>query len=508
MRGGTCGFCLEAANLASKVLVQRKWRMKIVLDLDYLDSQDDTIVAVSTPPGEGGIGIVRLSGSRALEIGCSHFRRKQDLSRGSGLKRDFSPAARKLYHGYFTDQQGEAIDEILFSYMPGPHSYTCEDVVEINAHGGILSIRNILNALMHSEARLAAPGEFTRRAYLNGRIDLVQAESNLALIRAKTEKGMKAALQGVQGKLSASIYDLRRTLLDISAEIEVNVDFPHEDVEWELQHRGEIISQVQVCKEQVDRLRERHRAGKILQEGLKTVIAGKPNVGKSSLYNYLLGENRALVTDIPGTTRDLLSDFINIQGIPLKIMDTAGIRVDGDVVERLGMDISRHALEEADLIIFILDAGTGITEEDHYVYRTMDEMGEASLIILVNKIDLTTGMTPEVIGQVFQYDGLVYASILENIGMDELKRAIIEKTYAGEIQGEEGALVLEARQGELLQRAAALLQDALVSLEGNMPMDIITIDLNQAYERLGEIVGEHMKGDLLEVIFGRFCIGK
>ncbi len=479
-----------------------------MLDLGYLDSQDDTIVAVSTPPGEGGIGIVRLSGLQALEIGCSHFRRKRDQSRKNSHNQDFSPSARKLYHGYFIDQQGEEIDEVLFSYMPGPHSYTCEDVVEINAHGGIISIRNILNTLTNSGARLATPGEFTRRAYINGRIDLVQAESNLALIRAKTEKGMKAALQGVQGKLSASIYDLRRILLDIIAEIEVNVDFPHEDVEWELQHRSEIIDQIQSCKEQIDRLQVKHKAGRILREGLKTVIAGKPNVGKSSLYNYLLGENRALVTDIPGTTRDLLSDFINIQGIPLKIMDTAGIRVDGDTIERMGMDYSRHALEEADLIIFILDADTGITEEDHFVYRTMGEKGEAPLIILVNKIDLTAGMTPEDIGQAFHYDGLVYASILENRGIDELKRAIIEKTYAGEIQGEEGALVLEARQGELLYRVTALLQDALTALEGNMPMDIITIDLNQAYERLGEIVGEHMKGDLLEVIFGRFCIGK
>lgn len=479
-----------------------------MLELDDLENQDDTIVAISTPPGEGGIGIVRLSGHRALEIGRSHFRRKRIQTCKNSRDQGFTPRPRKLYYGYFIDQQGEEIDEILVSYMPGPQSYTCEDVVEINAHGGIISVRRILNALMQSGARLAAPGEFTRRAYLNGRIDLVQAESNLALIRAKTEKGMKAALQGVQGKLSANIYDLRRELIDIIAEIEVSVDFPHEDLEWEIQQRLEIMGKIQSCKRQIDLLLKKHKAGRVLQEGLKTVIAGKPNVGKSSLYNYLLGENRALVTDMPGTTRDLLSEFINIQGVPLKLMDTAGIRVDGDAIERMGMDYSRHALEEADLIIFILDAGTGITEEDRFVYRTMAEKGGTSLIILVNKIDLNPGMTPGDIGKAFHYDGLVYASILKNLGMDELEKTIIEKTFAGEVQGEEGGLVLEARQGELLQRAASLLQDALDSLEASMPLDIISIDLTQAYERLGEIVGEHMKDDLLDVIFGRFCIGK
>ncbi len=474
---------------------------------DPIPGQNDTIVAVSTPPGEGGIGIVRLSGPGALGMALAHCKLQTKKATGSRGKDHFVPAPRRLYLAYFLDHEGEAIDEILFSYMPAPHSYTCEDVVEVNAHGGALSVGKILGTLLRSGARLAEPGEFTRRAYLNGRIDLVQAESSLALIRAKTEKGMKAALQGVQGSLSAVIRDLRSQLMEAAAEIEVNVDFPHEDLQWELEHRDEIEGKIRRLKAEVDYLLEKHKTGRILQEGLKTVITGKPNVGKSSLYNALLGENRALVTNIPGTTRDLLIDFINVQGVPLKIIDSAGIRVDGDALERLGMDYSRRALQEADLVILLLDASTGLTDEDCYVYKAVEEV-EAARIILVNKMDLNPHFSRAEVSGTFQADAILFVSLAENRGLQELQEAVVDLTFSGEMQGEEGALVLEARQGELLRRAAGCLQEALRSFGEQMPLDLTTIDIKQAHDSLGEVIGEQVPADLLDMIFERFCIGK
>ncbi len=475
------------------------------------DMDNKTIVALSTPPGEGGIGIIRLSGSAALKIAKQYFAFK---TKQGGLKKaddKFKFKPRKLYYGYFLDEQGEEIDEVLLSYMAAPNSYTCEDVVEINVHGGIISVRKILELMLQGGARLAEPGEFTRRAYINGRIDLVQAESTLALIRAKTDKGMKAALQGVKGNLSKTISKLRNQLLEVAAEIEVNVDFPHDDIEREVKHRKDMENQIQEVYDQVQKLIEKHKAGKVLHEGLKTVIAGKPNVGKSSLYNILIGEDRALVTDIPGTTRDLLMDYINIKGVPLRIIDTAGIRSDGsiaDKVEQLGVNYSRQALEEADLIIFVVDAETGITPEDRVVYQYMVNNSEAARIIFVNKMDLNNTIQEEEIIEALQDDVIVYASLLHEQGLEELEQAILNTTYAGSIKGEEGTLVLEARQGELLQKAAASLKEALVSIQDEMPMDLITIDLNHSHGCLGEIIGDNMKADLLDVIFSRFCIGK
>lgn len=465
---------------------------------------NDTIVAISTPPGEGGIGIVRLSGPKALIYGLSNFvlgKRKKKIEK-------FNPEPRRLYYGFMVDDGGNEIDEVLLSYMPAPHSYTCEDVVEINAHGGIIPLKKILELMQEKGARMAEPGEFTKRAYLNGRIDLIQAESTLSLIRAKTEKALNAAIQSLKGALSKEIKEIREKLFEVMADIEAEIDFQHEDVELELRIFGDVVERLKAIRLKVNYLLERRMQGKILQEGLKTVIIGKPNVGKSSLYNLIIGEERAIVTDLPGTTRDLLIDYINLKGVPLKIIDTAGLRREGDLVEQKGMQFSRKAIEEADLIIFMLDAGTGITQEDRWIFESLPQKEEKVIIIVLNKIDLERKISLEEIKKNFACDSVVETSIIKNIGMEKLEDAILEKAYSGRIKGEEGLVILEVRQEELLSRASQLIGEALQALETGLPLDLITIDLNQAQKALGELLGEEFSEELLDYVFKRFCIGK
>ncbi len=468
---------------------------------------NDTIVAVSTPPGEGGIGIVRISGEQSLQLALQIFVSARQ-KKGKNGPDNFNPEARKLYYGYVVDEQGSEIDEVLLSYMPGPYSYTCEDIVEINAHGGMVPLRKIVELIIKKGARPAEPGEFTRRAFLNGRIDLVQAESILSIIRAKTEKGLQAALKNVKGFFSEEIAAIRAELVAIMAEIDAQIDFPEEDLLLDDRQYELLAGRLAVLQEKLQRFEKKRRQSRILQEGLKTVIAGKPNVGKSSLYNYLLGEERAIVTEVPGTTRDLLMEFVNIKGVPLKIIDTAGLRTESDSVEKIGIKISQKAIAEADLLLFVIDASTGITAEDRWVFEQLQRDGGCSIIIIANKIDLGQKLTSAKIEKEFKCGSVVETSILTGAGLVELEDKVEEIVFAGEASAEEGAIMLEARHEQLLEKAITYLEDASRSLQGKIPLDIISIDLRMAQRHLAELVGEEVGEEVLDYIFSRFCIGK
>ena len=465
----------------------------------------ETIVALSTPPGEGGIGIVRMSGPDSLQIASNIF-----IPGGKkGKESNFVIIPRRLTYGHIIDEDGNIIDEVLICYMPAPHTYTREDIVEVNAHGGALILKTILQLLIKKGARLAEPGEFTRRAYINGRIDLVQAESILSIVNAKSFHALKAAQQNLKGLLSTQIKEITWKLNEILAEIEAGLDFYQDDLEDEVTSYEVIMERVKELISVMEQLQEKSRKGRILQDGLKTVIVGRPNVGKSSLYNYFLGEERAIVTEIPGTTRDLLAEYVKLKGIPLRIIDTAGIHKKGEQhpVEKIGIRFSKKAIQEADLLLFLLDASSGITEEDIWIYKNLPDKKDA-LLFVINKIDLDDKIDVNVFKEIFQSDSLVKLSVKTGEGITKLEEKIENYVFSGETGAGESTLVLQLRQGELISRAKHYLQNAFNSMENNMPLDIIIIDLKMVQDILAEFLGENIQEDLLDNIFGKFCIGK
>ena len=380
------------------------------------NNDNDTIAAISTPPGEGGIGIVRISGPESKNIALKIFVGAGEKC-GSEKNKEFNPLSKRLYYGYIVDENGKEIDEVLLSFMKAPYTYTREDIVEINAHGGLVPLGKILKLVMEKGARLAEPGEFTRRAYLNGRIDLLQAESILSIVRAKTEKALSAAIQGLKGIISGEIIKIRNEIIDILTEIEADIEFSHEDPDIvESEQYGDIAGKVKGLEGRLELLLKKRKQGKILQEGLKTVIIGKPNVGKSSLYNYLVREERAIVTEVPGTTRDLLIEYINIKGVPLKLIDTAGLHKSGDLVEKIGMEISKKAIKEADLLLFILDAYSGITDEDKWIYEQIPLDSRKNLLVIFNKIDLNEAPGKELFRGQWEYKLFLETSMLRGKG--------------------------------------------------------------------------------------------
>ncbi len=465
----------------------------------------ETIVALSTPPGEGGIGIVRMSGPDSLQIASNIF-----IPGGKkGKESNFVIIPRRLTYGHIIDEDGNIIDEVLICYMPAPHTYTREDIVEVNAHGGALILKTILQLLIKKGARLAEPGEFTRRAYINGRIDLVQAESILSIVNAKSFHALKAAQQNLKGLLSTQIKEITWKVNEILAEIEAGLDFYQDDLEDEVTSYEVIMERVKELISVMEQLQEKSRKGRILQDGLKTVIVGRPNVGKSSLYNYFLGEERAIVTEIPGTTRDLLAEYVKLKGIPLRIIDTAGIHKKGEQhpVEKIGIRFSKKAIQEADLLLFLLDASSGITEEDIWIYKNLPDKKDA-LLFVINKIDLDDKIDVNVFKEIFQSDSLVKLSVKTGEGITKLEEKIENYVFSGETGAGESILVLQLRQGELISRAKHYLQNAFNSMENNMPLDIIIIDLKMVQDILAEFLGENIQEDLLDNIFGKFCIGK
>ena len=456
----------------------------------------DTIAAISTPQGEGGISIVRLSGPDSIRIVESIFKpaRRRRLSRVK---------SHTLTYGHIIDPStGEVIDEVLVSVMRAPHTYTREDVVEINCHGGALVTQKVLELVLERGARLAEPGEFTKRAFLNGRIDLSQAEAVIDLIRAKTELSLKAAASMLSGELSKKVEGMREELLNLLAEVEASVDFPDEDLDFlppeELKRRMEGVAR------QMEELIETADEGRILREGVRTVIAGKPNVGKSSLLNRLLREDRAIVTDIPGTTRDSIEEYLNIGGIPIRIVDTAGIRVTDDPVEREGVRRSVRQIELADLVIAVFDASQPLSEEDMELVRLIS--GKTALVVL-NKIDLPLRID---VGKLEELTGRkpIRISALKEIGLDELKNEMVKLITRGRVPLSESPIAINARHKDALKRALESLRFAIESVDQGMPPEIVAVDLRGALDCLGEIVGAVTTEEVLDRIFSQFCIGK
>ncbi|AKU26746.1 tRNA uridine-5-carboxymethylaminomethyl(34) synthesis GTPase MnmE [Anoxybacillus geothermalis] len=461
-------------------------------------TQLDTIAAISTPMGEGAIAIVRLSGDEAVEITDRLFRSPS----GKRLK---DVPSHTIHYGHIVDpKSGRVVEEVMVSVMRAPKTFTREDVVEINCHGGFVSVNRVLQLVLANGARLAEPGEFTKRAFLNGRIDLSQAEAVIDLIRAKTDRAMNVALQQMEGRLSKLIRELRQTILETLAHVEVNIDYPEYDDVEEMTPRL-LKEKAQYVRRQIEKLLSTANQGKILREGLATVIIGRPNVGKSSLLNALAHENRAIVTDIPGTTRDVIEEYVNVRGVPLRLIDTAGIRETEDVVERIGVERSRQMLKRADLILLVLNYHEPLTEEDERLFAMTEGM---DVIVIVNKTDLPKQIDMERVNELAAGRPVVATSLLREQGIDELEQAIADLFFGGELEAGDLTYVSNSRHIALLEQAKQAIDDALAGIDAGMPVDLVQIDLRRAWELLGEIVGDTVHESLIDQLFAQFCLGK
>lgn len=455
----------------------------------------DTIAAVSTPLGEGGIAVIRISGDQAVAVADRVIRSKDKLH---------EVPSHTVHYGWVIDPATkEKVEEVLVTVMRAPRSFTMEDVVEVSCHGGLVSVRKVLELILHAGARLAEPGEFTKRAFLNGRIDLAQAEAVIDLIRSKSDRAFRLALRQVEGSLSKRIKALRFKLVELMAHIEVNIDYPEHDVE-ELTS-AHIQTHTKSAMVEIGELLRSAQQGKILREGIVTAIIGRPNVGKSSLLNALAQENKAIVTDIPGTTRDVIEEFVTVNGIPLKLLDTAGIRDTADVVEQIGVSRSRGALEDADMVLLVLNAAEALHEDDR---KLLEQVKDKQTIVVVNKTDLPMQLEVEEIRKVVPEERMVLLSVQEQVGLDQLEKAISALFFAGEVESGDMTYVSNVRHIHLLKRAQGSLTEALTAAESMVPIDMIQIDLRNAWEELGEIIGDSVGESLIDQIFSQFCLGK
>lgn len=454
----------------------------------------DTIAAISTPPGEGAISIVRLSGEDAIKIANQVFR-------GKNLTK---VASHTIHYGHIIDPTTkQELDEVMASVMRTPKTFTREDIVEINCHGGIVPTNKILQLLLANGARLAEPGEFTKRAFLNGRIDLTQAESVMDLIRAKTDRSMQVALNQLDGNLQHLIHHLRQDISDVLVQVEVNIDYPEYD-EDEVTAKLLMEKAIEV-KARIQQLLATAQQGKILRDGLATAIIGRPNVGKSSLLNYLLQEDKAIVTDVAGTTRDVLEEYVNVQGVPLKLIDTAGIHETDDKVEKIGVERSKKALAGADLIILVLDASEPLTAEDR---ELLGMTREQKRIIILNKSDLPQKISPEQLATLGVTEDPIVASVKDNQGITAVEQEIKTLFFGGIENRQQDVLVSNNRQIGLLEQAEVALDSVISGLNANMPIDLVQIDMTTCWEKLGEITGENAPDELITQLFSQFCLGK
>lgn len=459
--------------------------------------QEDTISAVATAAGEGGIGIVRLSGAGAVAVADKLFRAKC----GRPVE---EMASHQLFYGTVVDRAADKlVDEAMLVVMRAPRSYTKEDVVEIHCHGGIVSVRQTLELTLRHGARSAEPGEFTKRAFLNGRIDLTQAEAVMDLIRAKSDASLQMAVGQLQGSLSAKIKAMRHEILSMIAHLEATIDFPEEDID-ELAAR-EVRERIMRLINEMEAMLAGRQTGRILREGLETVIIGKPNVGKSSLLNALLKEQRAIVTDIPGTTRDSIEESLSIRGIPLKIIDTAGIRETEDTVEKIGVERARNLVANADLVLMLLDASNELTAEDREVIQLLK--GKQALILL-NKSDLPPLWNELELQNDLDGQRVIKLSVIDGSGLTELEEAIVNLVYKGQISVKESAFLQNVRQAELLDKAKCQAQETVATIDKGLPPDFVVVDLRTVWESLGEISGDTLGEDIIQQIFSQFCIGK
>ena len=462
-----------------------------------MQTEFDTIAAISTAPGEGAIGIVRISGDLAISIASSIYQ--------CGTKQLEEQKTHTIHYGHIVDpKSGEVYDEVMVSVLRAPKTFTREDIVEINCHGGIVAINRVLQLVLRMGARLAEPGEFTKRAFLNGRIDLSQAEAVMDLIRAKTDKSMQLAMSQLDGQLSNLIQNLRQEILNTLAQVEVNIDYPeYDDVEeMTLQLLREKTQQV---LQGIRALLNTASQGKILRDGLKTAIVGRPNVGKSSLLNVLLREEKAIVTDIAGTTRDTIEEYVNVRGVPLQLIDTAGIRETNDVVEKIGVERSRKALKEADFVLLLLNQSETLQEEDIRLLETTKGMKR---IILFNKTDLPSKLSKEDIAPYAKEEEIVTTSMLNKEGIDQLEEKIAGYFFQGQMNERDATYLSNTRHIALLEKAEQALVEVQNGIEMEMPVDLIQIDFTRAWDLLGEITGDSVQDELLTQLFSQFCLGK
>ena len=462
-----------------------------------MQTEFDTIAAISTAPGEGAIGIVRISGDLAISIASSIYQ--------CGIKQLEEQKTHTIHYGHIVDpKSGEVYDEVMVSVLRAPKTFTREDIVEINCHGGIVAINRVLQLVLRMGARLAEPGEFTKRAFLNGRIDLSQAEAVMDLIRAKTDKSMQLAMRQLDGQLSHLIQNLRQEILNTLAQVEVNIDYPeYDDVEeMTLQLLREKTQQV---LQGIRALLNTASQGKILRDGLKTAIVGRPNVGKSSLLNVLLREEKAIVTDIAGTTRDTIEEYVNVRGVPLQLIDTAGIRETDDVVEKIGVERSRKALKEADFVLLLLNQSETLQEEDIRLLETTKGMKR---IILFNKTDLPSKLSKEDIAPYAKEEEIVTTSMLNKEGIDQLEEKIAGYFFQGQMNERDATYLSNTRHIALLEKAEQALVEVQNGIEMEMPVDLIQIDFTRAWDLLGEITGDSVQDELLTQLFSQFCLGK
>lgn len=454
----------------------------------------DTIGAISTSIGEGGIAIVRISGDKAKDVVEKIFQAKN----GKSIK-DMKSYTMK--YGYIIDENNNHIDEVIVSFMKGPRSFTAEDTIEINCHGGVVATNKVLEQVIKQGVRLAEPGEFTKRAFLNGRIDLSQAEAVIDIINAKTDLSMKSALMQSEGAISKEIQGLRGKLLSTIAHIEATVDYPEDDLEEVTAEMA--IKDLEAIKKEIKEFIETAEEGKILREGLSTVIVGKPNVGKSSLLNALTRENRAIVTDIPGTTRDVIEEYINISGIPIKIIDTAGIRETDDVVEKIGVERSRAKINDADLIILILDSSNDLSEEDKEI---INHISNKKYMILLNKSDLNSKIT-QINLENINCKNIYSISAKTGEGIDKVRSAIKDMFFKGEISTN-NIIITNTRHKEALLRTYECVESAIDTLNHTFAIDLASIDIRNAWTFLGEITGDSLEENIIDKIFKDFCLGK
>lgn len=456
----------------------------------------DTITSISTPMGEGAIGIVRLSGPQAIEIGDILYKGKKKLS---------EVETHTINYGHIIDPEtNETVEEVMVSVLRAPKTFTREDIIEINCHGGILTINRILELTMTYGARMAEPGEYTKRAFLNGRIDLSQAEAVMDFIRSKTDRASKVAMNQIEGRLSDLIKKQRQSILEILAQVEVNIDYPeYDDVEDAT--TDFLLEQFKRIKEEINQLLETGAQGKIMREGLSTVIVGRPNVGKSSMLNNLIQDNKAIVTEVAGTTRDVLEEYVNVRGVPLRLVDTAGIRDTEDIVEKIGVERSRKALSEADLILFVLNNNEPLTEDDQTLFEVIKN---EDVIVIINKTDLEQRLDVSELREMIGDMPLIQTSMLKQEGIDELEIQIKDLFFGGEVQNQDMTYVSNSRHISLLKQARQSIQDAIDAAESGIPMDMVQIDLTRTWEILGEIIGESASDELIDQLFSQFCLGK
>lgn len=456
-------------------------------------TQFDTIAAISTPIGEGGISIVRLSGEDAVAIANKLFK-------GADLTK--VPTHTIHYEHIVDPKTQEVVDETMVSVLRAPKTFTREDMVEINCHGGMIVTNDILQLLLANGARMADPGEFTKRAFMNGRIDLTQAESVMDIVRAKTDKSRQVAMTQLAGGLLEKIKTMRQELLDTMAHEEVNIDYPEYDMD-DLTSQ-EMKKKAQEVSKQIEQLLQTAQEGKIIRNGLATAIVGRPNVGKSSLLNYLTQDDKAIVTDIAGTTRDTLEEYVSVKGVPLKLIDTAGIHHTEDKVEKIGVERSKKAIKEADLVLLLLDASQDLTAEDK---RLLDLTANKKRIIILNKQDLGTKISQEMIKNLTD-NPIIVTSILKQKNMDALENAIEKLFFSGIENSQNQILVTNQRQAGLLAKAKQSLEDVISGINDAMPLDLVQIDLKNAWDTLGEITGESAPDELITQLFSQFCLGK